>query len=156
MAKDGKGKKAKGDKDGKSGNAKVPKKISGVKVPKQLRKLGNQAVKAAKDPVVSEIVAGALLAAAAALREGKDPKSAVGAAFKGGVKSVGKGARQEGGRLSDGLKMLALDLAKRTLDGMGEKKGRADSGGAEAPAPAPPSAEVRPAPPAKPKAPPQG
>ena len=152
MAKDGKAKKVKGDKEGKSGKAKVPKRISGIKVPKQLRKLGNQAVKAAKDPIVSEVVAGALLAAAAALREGKDPKSAVGAALKSGVKGVGKGARQEGGRLSDGLKMLALDLAKRTLDGIRDKKARAAEEGPAAPA----SAEVRPAPTPKPKAPPQG
>jgi hypothetical protein len=132
VAKDGKGKKGK--------KAKVPKEIGGVKVPKKLRKLGNQAVKAVKDPAVSEVVAGALLAAAAALREGKDPKTVVGAAVKSGF----KGAASSGGsRLSDGLKLLAMDLAKRTLDGMAEKKAeRGDSEGA-APAPAAGAGEVR-------------
>jgi hypothetical protein len=59
MAKDGKNKK-------KGGKARIPKEIGGVKVPKKLRKLGGKAVKAASDPVVSEVVAGALLAAAEA------------------------------------------------------------------------------------------
>ena len=140
MAKDGKGKKTK------NGNAKVPKEIGGVKVPKQLRKLGNKAVKAVKDPVVSEVVAGALLAAAAALREGKDPKTTMSAAFKGGVKGAGKGAKHEGARLSDGLKLLALDLARRTLDNMGEKRAQAADDQPPEEAPVPSVGEVRAAP----------
>jgi hypothetical protein len=95
-----------------------------VKVPKKLRKLGGKAVKAASDPVVSEVVAGALLAAAAALREGKDPKSAVGAAFKGGVQTAKDGARQEAGLLSDALKGLAMDIAKRTFETIKEQNAR--------------------------------
>jgi hypothetical protein len=128
VSKDGKAKKGK--------KAKVPKEIGGVKVPKKLRKLGNKAVKAVRDPAVTEVVAGALLAAAAALREGKDPKTAVGAAVKSGF----KGAASSGGtRLSDSLKLLAMDFAKRTLDGLGENKAR-DHG---APAPAAGAGEVR-------------
>jgi len=117
MAKDGKGKKDKKNK--------VPKEIGGVKVPKKLRKLGNEAARLAMEPVVAKVVAGALLAAAAALREGKDPKGTIGAALKGGAKSAvggGKGkARSEGGgdgvgRLSDSLKLMALDFARRALE----------------------------------------
>ncbi|HEY7810371.1 MAG TPA: hypothetical protein VIA98_08330 [Allosphingosinicella sp.] len=119
MAKDGKGKKNKG------GKSAIPKEIGGVKVPKKLRKLGGKAVKAASDPVVSEVVAGALLAAAAALREGKDPKSALGAGFKGGVQTAKDGARQEAGRLSDALKGLAIDIAKRTFESIKEQNARA-------------------------------
>jgi hypothetical protein len=137
VAKDGKGKKTK--------KGKVPKEIGGVKVPKKLRKLGNQAAKAVKDPAVTEVVAGALLAAAAALREGKDPKTVVGAAVKSGF----KGAANSGGiRLSDSLKLLAMDFAKRTLDGMGEKK----EGAGDAPQPAAGAGEVRPAPAPPPRA----
>jgi hypothetical protein len=140
VAKDGKVKKAKG------GKGKVPKEIGGVKVPKKLRKLGSQAAKAVKDPAVTEVVAGALLAAAAALREGKDPKTVVGAAVKSGFKSATSGGGSGGGmRLSDSLKLLAVDLAKRTLDGMGEKKAKRDSEAqaAAAPAPAAGAGEVR-------------
>lgn len=116
MAKDGKGKKDKGKK------LKVPKDVGGVKVPKKLRKLGNQAAKLAKEPAVAEVVAGALLAAAAALREGKDPKGTVGAALKAGMKTaVGGGKKKNegaagGGRLSDSLKLIALDFARRALE----------------------------------------
>jgi hypothetical protein len=147
VAKDGKAKKGK--------KGKVPKEIGGVKVPKKLRKLGNQAVKAAKDPAVTEVVAGALLAAAAALREGKDPKTVVGAAVKSGFKGA---ASSDGSRLSDSLKLLAMDFAKRTLDGIGENKGRDD----DARAPAAAAGEVRgepapePRPARKPKAPAEG
>jgi hypothetical protein len=152
VAKDGKGKKNKGGKD------KVPKEFGGVKVPKKLRKLGTQAAKAVKDPAVTEVVAGALLAAAAALREGKDPKTVVGAAMKNGFKSATAGAGNAGGpRLSDSLKLLAMDLAKRTLDGIGEKKAQraADAPHEAAPAPAPAAGagEVRADP--VPQAPPQ-
>jgi hypothetical protein len=139
VSKDGKGKKGKG------GKAKVPKEIGGVKVPKKLRKLGNQAAKAVKDPAVTEVVAGALLAAAAALREGKDPKTVVGAAMKSGFKSATAGGANGGGpRLSDSLKLLAMDLAKRTLDGIGEKaKREQEEQDAAAPAPAAGAGEVR-------------
>lgn len=125
------------DKKDKKAKLKIPKQVAGVKVPKKLRKLGDQAVKVAKDPVVSEAVAGALLAAAAALREGKDPRSALGAAVKQGLKGGGT-ARQETGRLSDGLKLLALDLARRALDGSARK--REPEGAAEAPHVQPPAA----------------
>jgi hypothetical protein len=136
VAKDGKGKKGK--------KTKVPKEIGGVKVPKKLRKLGNQAAKAVKDPAVTEVVAGALLAAAAALREGKDPKTVVGAAVKNGFKSA-TGGGTAGTRLSDSLKLLAMDLAKRTLDGIGENKARreAEERDDAAPAPAAGAGEVR-------------
>jgi hypothetical protein len=141
MAKDGKGKKDKKNK--------VPKEIGGVKVPKKLRKLGNEAAKLAREPVVAEVVAGALLAAAAALREGKDPKGTIGAALKGGAKTavgggMGKAGSEGGGdgvgvRLSDSLKLMALDFARRALEPR-EKTGEA----ADAPVTpaAPPVSEV--------------
>ncbi|HEY0148389.1 MAG TPA: hypothetical protein VGB70_05235 [Allosphingosinicella sp.] len=144
MAKDGKNKK-------KGGKARIPKEIGGVKVPKKLRKLGGKAVKAASDPVVSEVVAGALLAAAAALREGKDPKAALGAGFKGGVATAKSGARQEAGRLSDALKGLALDIAKKTFESIKEQNARpaeaphaAAAEVPQAPAPEAPEAPARP------------
>jgi putative endonuclease len=85
-------------------------KPAAAKLQKKLRKLGRKAVKLAEQPVVSEIVAAALLSAAAALREteggGKGRKRAAGDA------SVGR----EAGKLGDSLRKLALDLARRTLD----------------------------------------
>jgi hypothetical protein len=112
-------------KDGKKKD-KLPKEIGGVKVPKKLRKIGNKAVKLAKEPVVSEVVAGALLAAAAALREGGGGKqSAAGDAVEG--------AKRQAGRLGDSLKVIAIDLARRALDNLeegGRRKGGSGDGGA--------------------------
>lgn len=135
MAKDGK-KKEKG-----KAKAKLPKEVGGVKVPKRLRKIGDRAVKAASNPVVSEVVAGALLAAAAALRQGKDPKTGSGAGAQGAAGGGGRGGRGAGEdvaevkrqavRLSDSLKVLAIDLARRTLEGIEDgqraKRRRRDS-----------------------------
>jgi cell pole-organizing protein PopZ len=131
VAKDGKkknGKKAGAKKD--AAGAKLPREVAGVKVPKQLRKIGNKAVKAASNPVVSEVVAGALLAAAAALRQGKDPKTGAGGGSgagagtggaSGGDESVA-GVKRQVSRLSDSLKLLAIDLARRTLDDIADGK----------------------------------
>lgn len=128
MAKDGKGKK---DKSGKAEakKLKVPKEVGGIKVSKKLRKLGDQAVKIAKEPVAAEVVAGALLAAAAAMREGKDPRSTMGAALKGGIKSAaGKGKTTgDGGRLSDSLKLIALDFARRALEPKAQSEVKGDA-----------------------------
>ena len=120
------------DKKDKAKKVKVPKEVGGVKVPKKLRKLGDQAVKLAKEPVVAEVVAGALLAAAAALREGKDPKGAVGAALKGGMKTVTGGGKNkgtaDGPRLSDSLKLIALDFARRAMEPRENKDGAPQQG----------------------------
>ena len=107
----------------KDGNKKstIPKHLAGIKVPKKLRKAGNKAIKLAGDPLVSEVVAAALLSAAAALREGgkakpKGAKSGAAAAAGGG-----KSASDEGGNanfLGDSLKVLAVDFARRTLEGV--------------------------------------
>lgn len=52
----------------KSQKTRIPKKVGGVKIPKEVRKAGDKALKlAAEHPVISDIVAAGLLAAAAAL-----------------------------------------------------------------------------------------
>ncbi len=128
MAKDGKkkNKAAKG-----AGGAKIPKEIAGVKVPKELRKLGQKAVKAARSPVVNEIVAGALLTAAASLR--KQPNKPARMPYL--ADRVGDGSHEmpeggaaprRGGRksaeLGDALRAIAFDFARRALDGIEEGK----------------------------------
>jgi hypothetical protein len=110
MAKDGK----------KAGKAKLPKKVGGVKLPKKLRKVGKKALKLAQEPVVSETVAAALLAAAAALREGpavKRSAKAAGAAALNGAEEAGR----EANKLADSLRSFAIDMARRTLDSWDEK-----------------------------------
>jgi hypothetical protein len=103
---------AKGDgKKDKKDKLKIPKRIAGVKVSKAVRKAGKSALKLAESPAVSETVAAALLAAAAALRDppaaGRGARAAAGAAGETGQEAI---------RLGDSLRRLALDMARRTLD----------------------------------------
>lgn len=100
----GKGK----DKDKKD---KAKKADKGVRIPKPLRKAGKEALKLAKEPAVAEIVAAALLSAAAALRSDKE----VAKAGKQGAEAAADAGRQAS-KIGDSLRTLALDLARRTLD----------------------------------------
>jgi hypothetical protein len=117
MAKDGK-KKSKSAKDG-----------GGAKLPKKLKKAGKKALKLARQPVVSETVAAALLAAAAALRQGQGATAsarAAGAAVLDGADQAGRDA----GRLSDALRSFAVDMARRTLENWEENRAPGGKGNA--------------------------
>jgi hypothetical protein len=83
----------------------------GVRIPKPLRKAGREALKLAKEPAVAEIVAAALLTAAAALR---GDKAAAKAGQEGGEAAADLGRKAS--KIGDSLRVLALDLARRTLD----------------------------------------
>jgi urease accessory protein UreF len=116
---------AKGDgKKGKKDKVRIPKRIAGVKVSKAVRKAGKTALKLAEQPAVSETVAAALLATAAALRDPPAAKRATSTA----ADAAGE-AGQEAIRLGDSLRKLALDMARRTLDAWeaAEAKPRGDS-----------------------------
>lgn len=121
---------AKGDKKAGKGKdkdkTKVPKRVAGVKVPKAVRQAGRTALKLAEQPIVSETVAAALLAAAAALRDPPATKRAAGAAA-GAAGEAGKDSI----RLSDSLRKLAIETARRTLEAWeaAESKPRANGGG---------------------------
>ncbi|MGZ8287191.1 MAG: hypothetical protein ACXW27_01640 [Allosphingosinicella sp.] len=121
---------AKGDKKAKKGKdkdkVKVPKRIAGVKVSKAVRQAGKTALKLAERPVVSETVAAALLAAAAALRDPPATKRAAGQA----ADAAGE-TGQEALRLSDSLRKLAIETARRTLEAWeaAESKPRGNGGG---------------------------
>lgn len=109
-------------KDGKKKGARkaanpIPKEVGGIKVPKELRKAGKKAVELAKDPVVSEVVAAALLSAAAALRA---PPSGAGKAKASAEGS--QGTAKAANPIGDTLKVLAVDLARRTLEGVGDRQ----------------------------------
>jgi hypothetical protein len=71
--------------------AKAPKRIAGVKVPKPLREPAGRVVEALKNPVVADLAATALVAAAAALRDrpGAAPPAAGSAQAKSGAALLG-------------------------------------------------------------------
>lgn len=113
---------------------KLPKQVAGVKVPKKLRKIGGKALELAQQPVVSEIAAAALLAAAKALRDGAPAKGSAKAAGNAAGKAAGEAkdkaaeVRREAMKLGDTLRVLAIDLARRTLDSIEEKNGKKGAG----------------------------
>lgn len=115
-------------KDKKHKGKKADKDDSALHIPKPLRKAGKEALKLAKEPAVAEIVAAALLSAAAALRENKT-------AARAGAKEAAKAgdAAAESGRealkLGDAMRGLALDLARRTLDSWDRQASDAPSSG---------------------------
>jgi len=99
----------KGKKDKKTG-ATLPKEVAGVKMPKKLRKATEKAIDLAREPVVAELVAAALLSAAAALRGDK----AAARAAKDGI-AAAAGAGRKTVKLGDSLRSLAIELAEHTL-----------------------------------------
>lgn len=63
--------------------AKLPKKVGGVKLPKQLRKSAKTALEIAQNPIAREVVSAALVAGAAALARRKAEKATPAAEAKG-------------------------------------------------------------------------
>ena len=56
--------------------SKLPKKVAGVKVPKDLRKSAKSALKLAQNPIAREVISAALVAGAAALTKQRSEKAA--------------------------------------------------------------------------------
>lgn len=127
----GKAKAAKAEKPIKAGKdakpskaSKPPKPPKPPKAPKASKVPAGRAVKAkaldlVSNPIVAEVVAATLVAAAAALR---DPKKArqIAASTGDTIGSVTKSAREEGGALWK----LAMDIAQRSVDALGDGDGK--------------------------------
>jgi hypothetical protein len=80
-------------------NGKLPKRIAGVKISKKLRKRGGQAQVLLQNPLIADIVAMGLLAAADAIA--RKPK----------VKKAGKAAKKAAGDTAEAAGKGAIDLA---------------------------------------------
>ena len=92
---------------------KVPKRIAGVKVPKEIRKPVNKALKLAEDPQARGLAIAALTAAATALTA-KAGEGTTQSARRPGE----PGTDDRAGRLADVVIAAALDGARRLLDGL--------------------------------------
>ena len=92
---------------------KVPKRIAGVKVPKEIRKPVNKALKLAEDPQARGLAIAALTAAASALTATTGDGTAQRARRPGEP-----GIDERAGRLADTVIAAALDGARRLLDGL--------------------------------------
>jgi len=114
---------------------KMPKTIAGIKVPKEVRKAAEPILAAARNPVVAEIAAAALVAAAGAIatrRKKPELNHAIGAA-RAKVAATGDSLRST-------FNTLASDMADRALSALeGLERNLADATGSakmpEAPEP---------------------
>ncbi|HEY0311062.1 MAG TPA: hypothetical protein VGC56_01055 [Allosphingosinicella sp.] len=113
-----------------AGGGAVAKEASGTKLPKGLRKAGRAAMKLAEQPVVSEAVAAALLAAAAALRDTGATKRAAKGSANAAADAAGATGKQAS-LLGDALKSVAIDVARRTVAAWEENAKAPKKGGGE-------------------------
>jgi len=92
------------------------KKAKPNKVEKKFRKVTEKAAKLAANPIVAEIVAAALVAAAAAV---KNPQKARSVAKAAGdeLSGAAKSATKQGGAFWQ----LAVDIARRSVDSLAEE-----------------------------------
>ena len=97
-------------KDGKQ-KLKVPKKIAGVKVPKEVRKAADPVLRALDNPLVADIAAAALVAAAGALTERRKPGRSKGAA------ADNPGAASSGS-LNGAFSVLAAKMADKAMSAL--------------------------------------
>lgn len=95
---------------------KIPKRVAGVKIPKKVRRKVKKATKVVESPVVREIAAAALGAAAEA-------KAAKARARAAGVETRALGGatiRIDGDRLIETVRAAAIDGLRRFLEGLDE------------------------------------
>ena len=90
----------------------------GAKVSKKLKKAGDAAVKIAQQPVISDLVAAALTAAAASLTQTKAAKAASREAGE-----AAEGAARETAAIGRAVKRALLDAARSLLDEFEDKPG---------------------------------
>ena len=94
-------------------NVKIPKKIAGVKLPKKARKTANKAIKLGASPVVRELAAAAIGAAAAKAGD-KAPHR------EGSPGTAGGHIQVELGEIGEVLRDAAIDGLRRFLEGFEE------------------------------------
>lgn len=106
---------------GKSGKkAKLPKRIAGVKVPKQLRGPGAALLEGINSPIGREMLgAGLAMVAAAAVARSKTGRDVTDTAAKGAAKGAakaGEAASQDASQIVDAISAAATAVIKRVID----------------------------------------
>ena len=92
-------------------NLKIPKKVAGVKLPKKVRKRAKKAIEMGASPVVREIAAAAIGAAAGKAR---------GKGAKGFEHRARARIHIEGSAIGEAIRSAAIDGLQRFLEGMEE------------------------------------
>ncbi|MBA3676689.1 MAG: hypothetical protein H0W74_04715 [Sphingosinicella sp.] len=115
---------------------KLPSKIGGVKIPKELRKAGEAAAEWARGPVISEIAAAAMMAAATSLASSRK-----GQAARRGAGDLASETIKEATAVGTAVKLILIDAARTLLDGYegggkSEARPKAPKGGTKSGRPA--------------------
>ena len=92
-------------------NGKLPKRIAGVKIPKKLRKSGAPLYALLRNPLVADLVAVGLIAAADALSKSEKAKAA-GKAAKSGAKDAAEATGTGAATVAGVLALAAREGAK--------------------------------------------
>ena len=129
---------------------KIPKKIAGVKVPRQVRKKVKKTIKAHAGPVVREIAAAAIGAASAKAGGPREAGERIARRFEGRTS-----VEIDGDRIAEAFRSAALNGLRSFLEGLedGLAKAEAKAGDHRPAPPARPKAAKKPKKPAKPKKP---
>jgi hypothetical protein len=105
----------------KPGKDKIPKTIAGVKIPKELRKAGEEMARLAKEPLAREIALAALAAGLAARNDVRKATKQAAADAEGAVEDAAQGT----GWVSAALGAAALEAGRRVIEAF-EEKGKAN------------------------------
>jgi len=104
----------------------LPKAVAGMPVPKRIRRPAKRLMAALSHPLVSDTVAGAVIAGAAALAEGKDRRD-VGKAAGLGAAAAAVKASKGANRIAVALAIALIELAAARMaagSAKSKKKGR--------------------------------
>jgi hypothetical protein len=94
---------------------KVPKKVAGIKVPRELRAKLQPVLKAAEHPVVADLIAAGIAAASAAIANTKMARDFARKAGDEAVDAADSTAKQAR-RTGDMVKSIAIDFARHFID----------------------------------------
>jgi hypothetical protein len=96
-------------------NVKIPKRIGGVKLPKQARKTANKAIRMSASPLVREIAVAAIGAAGGKARGDRKAPQADAQSFRGGAE-----IHIDAGKVGEAFRAAAIDGLRRFLEGFEE------------------------------------
>lgn len=105
---------------------KIPKKIAGVKLPRQVRKKAKKALKGGAGPVVREIAAAAIGAASARSGGAREAGEAIARRFEGGAR-----IEIDGERIAEAFRTAAINGLRSFLEGLEEGLAKAERKGDE-------------------------
>lgn len=102
----------------------IPKRVAGIKVPKELRKKAEQVLDLADSPAIRQLAGAALMSAAAALAEKQAVRRA--SARKAGTTSKGDDPaaelRREAAKLAETVRAAAMEGVRRVMENNGKGK----------------------------------